>query len=149
MRLLLLGLLLISSTGHATVYKCIQDGKAIYSDKPCGDNAKEVPIRAAKPAGVNIAPRSGIETVNQNTEQFLQEQQRERTVRELQARISGARARMNEELSNLDKTLNTSPANLQGRTREQRRAEAEQAVRDKYQNQIEQDEKALARLQSE
>jgi uncharacterized protein DUF4124 len=46
--------LILSSSVHAEVYKCLVNGNTVFSDKPCGDNAEKIDIQVYQPKTADI-----------------------------------------------------------------------------------------------
>lgn len=56
----LAALLVVACPAGAAVYKCVKDGKPVFSDRPCGEDAKEIQVKPAPPGGLTGMARGYI-----------------------------------------------------------------------------------------
>lgn len=46
----------LATVAAADVFRCTEDGKTVYSDKPCAADARKIPIAGAKPPMSRLGP---------------------------------------------------------------------------------------------
>jgi hypothetical protein len=76
------GLALLAATAHADAYRCVDQGKTRYSDKPCGPNAQAVGLVDDTPSE---ADRAAAQARAAQDHQVLEQARRDRLAEEAAA----------------------------------------------------------------
>lgn len=133
---------------NAAVYQCKVNGQTVFSDQPCGDDAREIEVRA--PA------RNGSGMVNSGTMEFLEHRDRkakverlDRQIEQLQKEKAEARARMNAALERYQQKKSLANNNLAGATWEQALANEAEVMRQRYQSEIDELDDEIQRLRDD
>jgi len=82
-----------ASISRAEVYKCIEDGRTIFSDSPCGDSAVVVDVSISK-------QKTGAQFSNQAMDELGSQLGKERRTAELAREITRAEQNINDILDN-------------------------------------------------
>lgn len=128
---ILIAILLFPAVLHAEIYRCVNDGDTVFSDKPCGADQSEVTLdRLSTMQGMS---EEKIQQAGKNTKEVLLKDQIKRT----QEKIKGLRKKMNEEIAYLRYKKLYSRNNLAGATWEESISTEMEAVTSRYKIQIE------------
>lgn len=85
-------LVLVATSSHAQVFKCTENGKTVFSDRPCGDTAREVDVRPARGGyDPGAAARIRNQTERLNSQFAAQDRAREAARQADAARIDAER----------------------------------------------------------
>ncbi|MFC4258633.1 DUF4124 domain-containing protein [Marinobacter lacisalsi] len=126
--LLTLAAITIPLPGHAAVYQCQVNGSTVFSDRPCGDDAKELDHKAAPMIGGSMATEQG--------ETFVEQRQIERKIRRLEREKDQAEHDMDKALADWQRNKRRAANNLAGATWENSLAQEAEVLRKRYQSEI-------------
>ena len=143
--LLLISLTALSLQSYGAVYQCEVNGQLAFSDRPCGDDAREVEVRSTPMVGGSLSTEAG--------EAFVEQRGREREVSQIDRRIS----RIQDEIEDLRRNRDAALArwqrekayannNLAGATWENSLAKEAEVLRQRYQDDIRSLEAEVANL---
>ena len=148
-RILLAGLVVSSATAQAAVYQCKVNGQTIFSDQPCGENAKEIEIRTA-------APSSGSSMVSARAQEFLKHRDQQAKLRRIdrdidrqEQRKADARRAMDDALIRYQRQKAYANNNLAGAVWEGSLAEEAEVLRQRFQAEIDSADREIDRLREE
>lgn len=137
--------LVLPSLAYGAVYQCKVNGQTVFSDQPCGDDAREIEVRA--PA------RNGSGMVNSGTMEFLEHRDRkakveriDRQIEQLQKKKAEVRVRMDGALERYQQQKSMANNNLAGATWEQALANEAEVLRQRYQSEIDSADREIERL---
>jgi len=150
MRKTLLALsLLVPTLSSAAVYQCTVDGHTVFSDKPCGADAREIEVRAPEVSG------SGP-MVSDQAKRFLQQRDKQAKVRQVdraierqEERKAAARDAMDEALIRYQKKKVYANNNLAGAVWESSLADEAEVLRKRFQAEIDAADREIDRLLDE
>ncbi|NWO07237.1 MAG: DUF4124 domain-containing protein [Alteromonadaceae bacterium] len=148
-RALILFGLSIPIFGHAAVYQCDRDGQTVFSDQPCGSDAKRIHVKA--PARMGGGPM-----VNERGQKFLDSRDRKREVagidRDIESlRRQKARAKMylDNALIRYQRQKASANNNLAGATWEGSLAQEAEVLRKRYQSEIDETNRQIDQLRAQ
>lgn len=133
-RILIL-VLLFPFTSTAGIYKCVVDGHTEFSQRPCGENAKEITVNTKKPSLSPRAPSQRAEEMNAVGDEFEQDRKRrnlEREQRVLLKDIDRFNSQRDRELKRLEAKKLLANNNSAGAAWEQSISTEMQSVNMKY-----------------
>jgi len=150
---LVVGSLLIASFAHAGMYKCIENGRATYQERPCKGAGGEIKLRSQSgDAPAPKAPTAATPNAKSNDSHspasgdpnsWLQSMQKERRLRELDHEIKIVENDIRTDYEDLDAELavlrdrkSYANNNLAGATWEGSISSEMQAIVDKYKTKI-------------
>lgn len=148
-RTVLVFALTIPGIGYSAVYQCKVDGQTVFSDKPCGKDAKEIEVKAP--------PRSGTgPMVNKGGQQFLEGRETKASIERIDRRISSlqdqkddAKKAMDQALIRYQRRKSYANDNLAGATWEGALAQEANVLRERYQSEIEGIDREIDRLRED
>lgn len=147
-RIILLIALTASALGHAAVYQCKVNGQTVFSDQPCGDDAKEINIKP--PA------RNGSGMVSDGARDFLEHRDRKakterigRDIERLEREKTQVRKKMDEALDRYQQQKSLANNNLAGATWETALANEAEVMRQRYQSEIDDIDRQIERKRQE
>lgn len=140
-RFLILSFLLsASAASQAAVYQCKVNGQTIFSDRPCGDNAKKIEV---------VAPQSngGGSMQSDAGDRFMAIRDAEREMRGLVRKKDAIQKQMDQAHARWQREKRRANNNLAGATWEQSLAQEAEVMRQRYQSQINDVERDIERLE--
>lgn len=139
-RLITVALLgLVTFTAEAAIYKCTIDGKVVFSQTPCADDAKTVTVKAPPKMG-NGEPSAAREKMRARLDAAQRARNRKSDEKELDKidkKITDLERGMNTQLAKLRLKKTRARNNLAGATWENSISEEMSAVTKQYQTMIE------------
>jgi hypothetical protein len=144
-------IMIVSGAADAAMFKCLVNGQPVYSDRPCGDDAKEVQVKAAPKLGTAMTTKSSesAQAMQRKTDAYIERQDIEREISQAYGRITRNQAAMRAEHVALREEMQYSRNNLGGAIRDQQLATQMEAVSTKYQTLIDSDQREIDRLNAE
>lgn len=141
-------MLIVSSFAHATIYRCEENGRLVFSDRPCGDDAEIIEQRSATQVGGSLA--------NPAAEEFLQYRatkeavsKLDRQIADFERRKANVRQMMDRDLAEWQRNRARANNNLAGATWEQSLAQEAEVKRARYQAEIDQIDREIDRLRED
>ncbi|WP_144822409.1 DUF4124 domain-containing protein [Marinobacter piscensis] len=135
--------------GYAAVYQCESDGQTIFSDQPCGSDAKRIHVKAPVRMG-------GGPMVNERGQKFLESRDRKKEVAGIDRDIESLRRQKARAKMYLDNTLIRyqrqkahANNNLAGATWEGSLAQEAEVMRKRYQSEIDEANRQIEQLRSQ
>ena len=148
-RIILSIALITPVAGHAAVYQCKVNGQTIFSDQPCGDNAKEIEVKAPALSG-------GGSMLGDNGAEFLEHRDRKNKVADIDRQIDRledqkkrAQRNMDEAFRSFQNKKSRANNNLAGATWEGALADEAEVMRERYQSEIDDVNGEIDRLRDE
>jgi len=142
LRRTLLSILLITpALGHAAVYQCKVNGQTIFSDQPCGDNAKEITVKAPPVNG-------GGSMQTEAGDRFVKSRELDREIRRLEREKEDLRDEMDRAMKRWQQQKRRASNNLAGATWEQSLAQEAEVLRKRYQSEIDDVDRQLERARA-
>lgn len=143
-RWLIVVALAVAAPAHAGVYKCVEGGKTVFSDQPCGKDAKAVAVRPAsgvesqdgQTAAATNSAAQRQQDLSRRVDNDVKRRIANNEIDRLEQRISVARSEMEEELANLKNKKRYATNSLAGATWEQSISDEMVAVTAKYDSKI-------------
>lgn len=133
--LLLASLTALSLQAHGAVYQCKVNGQLTFSDRPCGNDAREVEVRSTPMVGGSLSSEAG--------EAFVEQRGKEREISQINRRISRLQDEIEDLRRNRDAALirwqrkkSYANNNLAGATWENSLAQEAEVLRQRYQDDI-------------
>lgn len=140
--------LLAPALSQAAVYQCKVNGQTVFSDQPCGDDAKEINIKP--PA------RNGSGMVSDGARDFLEHRDRKakierisRDIDRLEREKAQVRRKMDDALDRYQQQKSLANNNLAGATWEQALANEAEVMRQRYQSEIDELDDEITRLRDD
>lgn len=150
--LLMIAAALLSGHVQAQVYKCTEGGKTVFSDKPCGQDARVVEM---KPASGAVGDQSGIDAAAR-TRAYVEESDRTVKRRMLSQEIGrkehelkGVQDALDKEMAALRNKKQYAANNLAGATWEASISQEMQAVTASHEGRIKRLQAEIDRLAEE
>lgn len=141
-RTILLIALTAPALGHAAVYQCKVNGQTVFSDQPCGDNAKQIEVRAPASTG-------GGAMVTDGSNRFMEGRRLEREIRLLEREKSDIKKQLDRAMANWQSQKRRANNNLAGATWEKALAEEAEVNRKRYQSEINDIDRQIERKRQE
>lgn len=140
--------LLAPALTQAAVYQCKVNGQTVFSDQPCGDDAKEIDVKP--PA------RNGSDMVSDGARDFLEHRDRknkieriDRDIDRLEKEKAQIRKKMDDALDRYQQQKSLANNNLAGATWEQALANEADVMRQRYQSEIDDLDDDIERLRED
>lgn len=127
--------LIAPAVSSAAVYQCKVNGQTVFSDQPCGDDAKKIEVRAPKSQGSSM--------VSDGSARFMRARELQREIRALEREKSNAEMRLDRAMASWQSRKRRANNNLAGATWEKALAEEAEVNRKRYQSEIDRIEKRL------
>lgn len=136
------------ANAHANVYKCEKKGVVEFSQFPCGKDAKKITVKEQNP-GVpsEIVTHGKMDTTQ--IDSYIRIKQIDVDINQHQDKIDTFTARMNKEIGGLKNQSDAQLNNLTGAQKETAIANQMVNVTQRYDLQIEQEQRNIDRLQKE
>lgn len=128
--------------GYGAVYQCKVDGQTIFSDQPCGADAKEIEVKAPGLQG-------GSSMQSDAGNRFVEVRQLERDIQRLEREKEKLRSAMDRALARWQQQKRRANNNLAGATWEQSLAQEAEVLRERYQSEIDDVDRQLDRKRQE
>lgn len=148
-RTLLFIALTIPALSNAAVYQCKVNGQTVFSDQPCGNDAKEIEVKGPARSG-------GGSMVGEGGKQFLEGRDRKAKVERIDRQISDLERQRERAKQNMDAALVRyqrqkahANNNLAGATWEGALAEEASVMRERYQSEIDSIDRQIERLRED
>lgn len=150
MRSITLAALLVamSFTAQAEVYQCVQNGKKVFSDLPCGNDAKKLTVKPSsgaapsKTENASAESKAYVEKANLNAKKRELDEEIERTER----RIASLHSERDKKLNYLQNEKSRANNNLAGAVWTQSLSDEMMATTNAYNAKISGEEKKLGEL---
>ncbi len=130
--------LIAPAIGHPAVYQCKVNGQTTFSDQPCGDNAKEIQVKAPPVNG-------GGSMQTEAGDRFVKSRELDREIRRLERDKEDLRDAMDRALARWQEQKRRANNNLAGATWEQSLAQEAEVMRERYQSEIDDVDRQLER----
>lgn len=138
----------VSNTAHAAVYKCEKGNVVEFSQFPCGKGAKEITVKEQNPSvSSNIVTHTEMDITG--VDSYIRIKQINAEIQHHQDKIDTFTARMNEEIADLKNQSDAQLNNLSGTRKESAIAQQMANVSERYNMQIEREQRDLDRLLAE
>ncbi len=137
---------LITHPAAAGMYKCVEDGKTVFQDRPCAGSGSAITVT---PANSTVAPENASGKVQpeprsvtklRDNVRTLESERKQRelayAIRDAEREVDAYQAQMDRELAALQQKKILAANNLAGATWEQSISTEMQAVSDKYKTKI-------------
>lgn len=144
-RTLLLLALTAPALSYGAVYQCKVNGQTVFSDQPCGNNAKEIEIRSAPKVGGSMGGDSASEFLEYRDKK-RQVQLIDREIGQLKDRRQRVKGYMDDALIQYQRDKARANNNLAGAVWESSLAEEAQVLRERYQSEIDEINRDIDRL---
>lgn len=137
----------VSETALAEVYKCEVDGKIVFSQTRCGEDAQAISVNVAKPS-VDQQQETAKRMADIQAAQSQAQQQRghEFEVRDAEKQIRRLEIERDSELAAIERQRSFATNNIAGAVWEQSLATDKRTIIEKYNPQIEAAHRDLQRL---
>lgn len=144
-------MLAASGIAPAAVYKCTKDGKPVFSDRPCGDDAQQIEVKAAPRSGGNFQSGGDLrwKVSAAVADRAMRRDELERGIAYRKGRIATMQRQMEDEMARLKQEMLWSNNNLAGAVRDESLASQMQAVTTKYQTRIGVEQAEIQRMHQE
>lgn len=139
----------IPSLASAAIYQCKVDGQTIFSDQPCGDNAKEIEVKGPARSGTGSMVGAGSQEFLEHRDRKAKVEQIDREISRLRNEKSQAQREMDEALTRYQRQKSLANNNLAGATWEGALAEEAEVMRRRYQSKIDSAERKIDRLRED
>ena len=137
-RTLLIAVIIAPALANGAVYQCKENGQTVFSDRPCGDDAKEIDHKAAPKLGGSLATEQG--------DIFVEKRQIERKIRRLENEKDDVQKSMDRALVRWQQQKRRAANNLAGATWENSLAQEAEVLRKRYQSEIDAIDKEIDEL---
>ena len=134
---------------QAAVYQCEVNGQTVFSDRPCGNDAKEIDVTPPARSGTGSI-------VNERSQRFLEGRETKAKIERIDRRISNlrdqkedARDAMDQALRRFQQQKTYANNNLAGATWEGALAEEASVMRERYQSEIDGIDREIDRLRED
>jgi arylsulfatase A-like enzyme len=144
-RIILSIALIAPAVTQAAVYQCKVNGQTVFSDQPCGDDAKKIEVRAPKSQG-SLMVSDGAQDFMQQREVDRRLNGIAREIRELEKQKEASRRNMNAAMRRFESDRNRANNNLAGAVWEGSLAEGAELQRQRYQSEIDMADRQIDRL---
>ena len=138
-RIFLITAFILPALSYGAVYQCKEDGQTVFSDRPCGDNSKEIEVNAPAMSG-------GSSMKSEAGDRFVRIRELDRKIARLEKEKEALRNDMDEALIRWQKKKGRSANNLAGATWEKALAEEAEVMRKRYQSEIDDVDQRIDRL---
>jgi len=146
MRPLIGMILMVCACGtQAGIYKCVVDGKTVFSQVPCAPDAETVTVKTT-PANTGLAKERAAKAAA--TDREIEINQTEREIRRCENKIEGYEVARDRELATLRAKKALANNNLAGATWEGSISEEMQAVASKWQSRIDGEQRRIEALRA-
>ena len=127
---------------HGAVYQCKTNGQTVFSDRPCGDDAKEIEVKApASNGGGTMQSEAG--------DRFIQGRALDREIRDLEREKDAIRKKMDKAIADWQRQKRRANNNLAGATWEQSLAQEAEVMRKRYQSELDDVDRELERAKEQ
>lgn len=144
--IMLASLLCAALPAHAQIYKCTENGKTIYTDKPCRSGGETIEIRNAPSSSGSRLADDNMASLTEDLARDRRRSQIDREIRERQDKIASLQAALNKELEDIQYAKRFANNNLAGAMWRQSMSSEQEAKVQNYNMQIEAEQKAIDRL---
>lgn len=148
-RTLLVIALTAPALSYGAVYQCKVNGQTVFSDQPCGDNARKIEVRAPQSSGGGPMVTKGSQKFLDGRRQASQVRGIDRKIEKLKDRRKAARRNMERALRRYQSDKSRANNNIAGAVWESALAEDAQFQRERYQSEIDSADKQIDRLYDE
>lgn len=136
------------SNVNASIYRCEKADVVEFSQFPCGKGAKKIAVKEQNPSLSSTVGRH-TEADNSQIESYIRIKQLAQKVRQHQDKVDTLTANMNKEISQLKNQSDAQLNNLSGAKKETAIANQMVNVSQRYDLQIEREQREIDRLQKE
>jgi len=148
-RTLLLISLSIPTLGHTAVYQCKTNGQTVFSDQPCGEDARRIQVKApARIGGGSMLGKSGQEFLDHRGRKSEVESI-DRSIERLERQKARAKMNMDNALIRYQRQKANANNNLAGATWEGSLAQEAEVLRKRYQAEIDGVNREIDHLRAE
>ena len=148
-RTLLFIALTTPALSHAAVYQCTVNGQMTFSDQPCGNDAKEIEVRAPERTGTGSMVGSGGKAFLEGREKKAKLRDIDREISDLEDQREQARQNIDAALARYQRKKSYAANNLAGATWEGSLAKEAEVMRERYQSEIESIDRQIDRLRED
>ena len=134
--------LIAPALSNAAIYQCKVNGQTIFSDQPCGNNAKEIEVRAPARTGTGAM-------VTEGSNRFMEERRLQREIRSLEREKDDLKKGLDRAMLKWQRQKSRANNNLAGATWEKALAEEAEVIRKRYQSEIDDIDRQLDRKREE
>ncbi len=141
-------LALLPALASADIFKCTDQGKTLYADKPCGNSAQKMTIITTTPSGQGLATES-MKAMSATLSRDRRTKEIEREIESLQENIRTFLTDLDQELARLKNKKRYANNNLAGATWEESISSEMEAVTASYTSKIDTANRQIDRLEAE
>jgi len=134
---------------HAAVYQCTVNGQMTFSDQPCGNDAKEIEVRAPERTGSGSMVGAGGKAFLEGREKRAELREIDREISDLEDQREQARQNMDAALARYQRKKAYASNNLAGATWEGSLAKEAEVMRERYQSEIDGIDRQIDRLRED
>lgn len=134
-RTLLVIALVVPALSYGAVYQCKENGQTVFSDRPCGNDAKEIEVKAAQKVGGSMGGDRASEFL-EHRDKKRQLQLIDRKIDRLKKKRQQVKGYMDNALIQYQRDKARANNNLAGAVWENSLAEEARVLRERYQSEI-------------
>jgi hypothetical protein len=118
--------LLLAASAHAQVFQCVENGRKVFSDKPCGQDAKPLEVRPSsgrvtpsspQSAGANeAAQKQSQDDLSKRADLAVKKRLLDEEIYRKEQRLKSLRSDMEQKLADLREKKRNANNNLAGAT---------------------------------
>lgn len=148
-RALFVFVLTVPDVSNGAIYQCKVDGQTVFSDKPCGSDAKEIEVRAPARSGTGPMVNKGAQEFLEGRETKSRIERIDRRISDLKNQKANASRAMDQALLRYQRKKSYANDNLAGATWEGALAQEANVLRQRYQSEIEGIDREIDRLRDD
>lgn len=134
---------------YGAVYQCKIDGQTVFSDRPCGDDAQKIEVRAPRVQDGSSMANEGVQDFLRERDQKQRVERIDRDITRLERQKATARQSMAQAMRRYESDRNRANNNLAGAVWEGALAEDAEVQRQRYQSEIDGSDREIDRLRDE
>ncbi len=134
---------------QATVFQCKVNGQTVFSDRPCGSDAKEIEVKAPARSGTGPMVNKGAQDFLEGRETKSKIERIDRRISDLQNQKDDARRAMDQALLRYQRQKSYANDNLAGATWEGALAQEANVLRERFQSEIDGIDREIDRLRED
>ncbi|ERS12519.1 hypothetical protein Q673_02575 [Marinobacter sp. EN3] len=134
---------------QAAVYQCKVNGQTVFSDRPCGSDAKEIEVKAPARSGTGPMVNKGAQDFLEGRETKSKIERIDRRISDLQNQKEDAKRAMDQALLRYQRQKSYANDNLAGATWEGALAQEANVLRERFQSEIDGIDREIDRLRED
>ncbi|OEY66790.1 DUF4124 domain-containing protein [Marinobacter sp. X15-166B] len=148
-RMLFLFAITAPAYSYSAVYQCKVNGQTVFSDQPCGNDAKKIEIKAPTTQGGASMAGDGVQDFLRHREKKQQVERIDRDIDRLEKQKTRAQRNMDNALIDYQRQRARANNNLAGAIWEGSLASEADVMRQRYQTEIDGADREINRLREE